>query len=111
MSLNILKKKTDALYMKNRSKSQNSKPKYIRPQFMNCCRNNEEAILSYNNGFSINGGLRPNTYIGKQYLMSSSTVHEKYDSNSAYIKPSVVNYSSHIKRKLARNKEVVKPID
>lgn len=111
MSLNILKNKTNALYMKNRSKNTNSKTKYIKPQFMNCCGNNDAYSLSNSNGFSINGGLRPNTYIGKQYLMSSSNGVDMYNSNSKYIKPSVVSHSSHIRRKLARNKEVVKPID
>ena len=107
MSLNVLKHKTNALYLKNKSKS-SKQSKYIKPQFMNCCNVNNTHTLS-NNGFSVNGGLRSNTYIGKQYLMSSPNM--QYTSNSQYVKPSVVNHSAHIKRKLARTKDVVKPID
>ena len=107
MSLNVLKHKTNALYLKNKSKS-SKQSKYIKPQFMNCCNVNKSPILS-NNGFYMNGGLRSNTYIGKQYLMSSSNM--QYTSNSQYVKPSVVNHSAHIKRKLARTKDIVKPID
>lgn len=107
MSLNVLKHKTNALYLKNKSKT-SKQCKYIRPQFMNCCNVNTTPFLS-NSGFSINGGLRSNTYIGKQYLMSSPNM--QYTSNSQYIKPSVVNHSAHIKRKLSRTKDVVKPID
>lgn len=107
MSLNVLKNKTNALYLKNKSKS-SKQNKYFKPQFMNCCNVNKTHFLS-NNGFSVNGGLRPNTYIGKQYLMSSPNM--QYDSNSQYVKPSVVNHSAHIKRKIARAKVVVKPID
>jgi len=108
MSLNILKNKTNALYLKNKSKS-NNKPKYLRPQFMNCCVDDVKTATLSNQGFSINGGMRPNSYIGKQYIMSSSNF--QYNSNSQYIKPSVVNHSAHIRRRLARNKVVVKPID
>ena len=111
MSINVLKNKTNALYLKNKSKKIN-KPTFIRNQFMNCCQNNEITELSNEAKlFSINGGTRSNSYVGKQYLMSSLKIQNQYDSNSEYIKPSVVNHSSHIKRKLARNQEVVKPID
>ena len=107
MSLNVLKHKTNALYLKNKSKS-SKQDKYIKPQFMNCCNVNKTHFLS-NNGFSVNGSLRANTYIGKQYLMSSPNM--QYASNSQYVKPLVVNHSAHIKRKLARTKNIVKPID
>jgi len=107
MSLNVLKHKTNALYLKNKSKS-SQKNKYMKPQFMNCCNVNETHVL-LNHGFSVNGGLRTNTYIGKQYLMSSPNM--QYTSNSQFVKPSVVNHSAHIKRKIARTKDIVKPID
>ena len=107
MSLNVLKHKTNALYLKNKSKPI-KQFKYIKPQFINCCNINKNPILS-NNGFYLNGGLRSNTYIGKQYLMSSPNM--QYDSNSHYVKTSVVNHSVHIKRKLSRIFNVVKPID
>jgi hypothetical protein len=107
MSLNVLKQKTNALYLKNKSKS-SKQSKFIKPQFMNCCNIYKNYILS-NNGFYVNGGLRSNTYIGKQYLTSSPNM--RYTSNSQFVKPSVVNHSTHIKRKLAHIKVVVKPID
>lgn len=109
MSLNILKHKTNALYMKNKSKNRyGSNHHKMKPQFMNCCNLNGPH-RNVKNGFSINGGLRPNTYIGKHYLMSSSNM--QYDSNSDNVKPSVVNHSAMIRRRLSRIKEVVKPID
>jgi hypothetical protein len=107
MSLNTLKHKTNALYLKNKNKS-TSKNKYMKPQFMNCCNLNQMPTL-VEHGFSINGGFRPNSYIGKQYLMSASNM--LYNSNSNYIKPSVVNHSAFIRRKISRNKEIVKPIE
>lgn len=108
MSLNVLKHKTNALYLKNKSKS-SLQSKYIKPQFNNCCNINKSYSLS-NNGFYINGGLRSNTYIGKQYLNSSPN-NMQHIYTSQYIKPSVVNHSAHIKRILSRNNNVVKPID
>lgn len=105
MSLNVLKLKTNALYLKN--KKQNNLNLFVRPQFMGCCNNNYFSMS--NHGFFLNGGFRPNSYIGKQYLMSSNNLN--HISNSNYIKPSVINHSSYIKRKLLQNKNFVKPIN
>lgn len=107
MSLNVLKHKTNALYLKNKSNTTN-KFNYIKPQFTNCCNVIKTFTLA-NKTFSVNGGVRPNTYVGKQYLMSSSNM--QYESNSNYIKPSVVNHSAYIKRKSSRTNNVVKHID
>ena len=110
MSLNVLKHKTNALYLKNSSKKRQGKTTYMRPQFSLCCKPSGLRLASY--GFSINGGLRPNTYIGKHYMMSKSSQPSlKITDPSHNIKPSVVNHSTLLRRKLRQNGNYVKPID